>query len=110
MRRVNEIESDTELLDEYDFSKLNLQRCNYAVRTFDHKFTIKVSCEKNGTWLADIPAFGVQWHGSTREEAISKVQGLAFRVLADRLADGKSVFGASIISFPCLNRAHTLPT
>lgn len=99
MRRVNEIESDTELLDEYDFSKLKVQRGKYAGRPVNHKFTIKLSCEKNGTWLADIPAFGVQFHGSTREEAISKVQGLAFRVLADRLATGKSVFGASSISF-----------
>jgi len=99
MRRVNEIQSDTELLDEYDFSKLKLQRGKYAGRPVNHKFTIKVSREKNGTWFADIPAFGVQFHGSTRDEAISKVQGLAFQVLADRLANGKSVFGPSNISF-----------
>lgn len=99
MRRVNEIESDTELLDEYDFSKLKLQRGKYAGRPVNHKFTIKLSCESNGTWLACIPAFGVQFHGSTREEAISKVQGLAFQVLAARLANGKSVFGPSNISF-----------
>lgn len=99
MRRVNEIESDTELLDEYDFSKLKLQRGKYVGRPVNHIFTIKLSCQKNGTWLADLPAFGVQFHGSTREEAISRVQGLAFRVLADRIANGKSVFGPSSISF-----------
>ncbi|MEK6284991.1 MAG: hypothetical protein AABO57_04555 [Acidobacteriota bacterium] len=93
------IERDVDLLDEYDFSKLKLQRGKYAGRPVNHKFTIKLSCEKDGTWLADIPAFDVQFHGSTRDEAISKVQGLAFRVLADRIANGKSVLGPSSISF-----------
>lgn len=99
MMRVNEIESDPELLDEYDFSKLKLQRGKYAGRPVNHKFTIKLSREKNETWLADIPAFGVRFRGRTREEAISKVQGLAFRVLADRIANDKSVLGPSSISF-----------
>lgn len=99
MRTVDEIESDAELLDEYDFSKLKLKRGKYAGRPVNHKFTIKLRREKNGTWLADIPAFAVHFRGNTREEAISKVQGLAFQVLADRIASGKSVFGPSSISF-----------
>jgi predicted RNase H-like HicB family nuclease len=99
MRKVNNVERDPDLLDEYDFSKLKLVRGKYVGRPVNHKFTIRLRPEKDGRWFAEIPAFSVRFLGSTRQEAVSKVQGLAFRVLADRLEQGKSVFGPSSISF-----------
>lgn len=50
------------------------------------KLTIEVEQEDDGRWIAevlDLP--GVLAYGQTREEAIARVQALAFRVLADRL-------------------------
>lgn len=99
MKRVNRTEREDQLLDGYDFTNVNLQARNSATRPVNHKFTIKLSREKDGTWLARLPAFGVNLSGTTRQEAISRVQGVALRVFADRLANGKSVFGPSIISF-----------
>lgn len=49
-------------------------------------FKIEYEQEEDGRWLAevlDIP--GALAYGKTKQEAIAKVQALAFRVLADRL-------------------------
>jgi len=54
--------------------------------------TIETEQEDDGRWLAEIPNLpGVMVYGQTREEAVSRVQALAFRVLADRLENGESV-------------------
>ena len=40
--------------------------------------------ETDGRWIADIPDLpGVMAYGKTKDEAISKVQALAFKVLAE---------------------------
>jgi len=53
---------------------------------------IEVEREEDGRWIAEVPELpGVMTYGSTREEAIQRVQALALRVLADRLEHGEQV-------------------
>jgi len=55
-------------------------------------FTIELEREEDGRWIADVPALpGVMAYGQTREEALTAVQALALRVLADRLEHGEAV-------------------
>ncbi|MDP1991061.1 MAG: type II toxin-antitoxin system HicB family antitoxin [Syntrophales bacterium] len=47
---------------------------------------IEIEREKDGRWIAEIPELpGVMVYGNTRNQAISKAEALALRVLADRL-------------------------
>jgi predicted RNase H-like HicB family nuclease len=47
---------------------------------------IEFEQEEDGRWIADIPDLpGVMAYGSTRQEAESKVQAIALRVVADKL-------------------------
>ena len=47
---------------------------------------IEIEREENGRWIAEIPELpGVMVYGDTRNQAISKAEALALRVLADRL-------------------------
>ncbi|MBK8727828.1 MAG: type II toxin-antitoxin system HicB family antitoxin [Holophagaceae bacterium] len=53
-------------------------------------FTIRTNKEDDGRWLAEgsqLP--GVMAYGSTAEEAMSKAEVLALRVIADRLEHGE---------------------
>ena len=53
---------------------------------------IEIEKEEDGRWIAevfDLP--GVLSYGSTREDAIAKVEALALRVIADRLDYGEAV-------------------
>jgi predicted RNase H-like HicB family nuclease len=44
--------------------------------------------ETDGRWIAEIPDLpGVMAYGKTKDEAISRVQALAFRVLAETLEE-----------------------
>ena len=55
-------------------------------------FAIEVEQKEGGRWLTEIPALlGGLAYGQTREEVIARAQGLALRVLADRLEHGESV-------------------
>jgi predicted RNase H-like HicB family nuclease len=99
MRKINKVEPDTDLLDEYDFSKLKRVRGAYAGRPVSHNFTIELVRKDDECWLAEVPAFALQVFGQTREEVISKAQGQAFRVLAERIEQGKTVLGPASISF-----------
>ena len=54
-------------------------------------FTIEIEKEEDGRWIAEITEIpGVLTYGATTQEAISKVQALALRVLAERLELGES--------------------
>lgn len=54
-------------------------------------FTIQNEQEADGRWLAEVPELpGVMAYGSTAEEAMSKAEVLALRVIADRLEHGES--------------------
>ena len=52
---------------------------------------IVVGREDDGRWWADIESMpGVMAYGSTREEAITAVRALAFRVAADCIEHGEA--------------------
>ncbi|WP_424101529.1 type II toxin-antitoxin system HicB family antitoxin [Moorena producens] len=54
-------------------------------------FEIEVEQEEDGRWLAEIPELsGVMLYGQTLEEALTKVQALALRVIAERLESGEA--------------------
>ncbi len=53
---------------------------------------VEVSREEDGRWIAevlDLP--GVMTYGATSEEAVSRVEALALRVLADRIEHGEAI-------------------
>jgi predicted RNase H-like HicB family nuclease len=55
-------------------------------------FTVELEQEEDGRWIAEVPSLpGVMVYGSTREEAMAKVEALALRTLADRLEHGVPV-------------------
>lgn len=50
-----------------------------------HHFTIEIEQENDGRWIAEILEIpGVLVYGSTQQQAISNVQALALRVIADK--------------------------
>ena len=54
-------------------------------------FAIEIEQEKDGRWIAEIPQIpGAMTYGSTRAEAVSRVEALALRVLAERIEHGES--------------------
>lgn len=54
------------------------------------RFQIEIEQEEDGRWIADIPALpGVLTYGVSREDALTRVQALALRVLADRVEHGE---------------------
>jgi len=64
---------------------------------------VEIEKEDDGRWIAEVPDLpGVMAYGQTRSEAISKVQALALRVLADRLEQGENI--------PELKEVSALPT
>lgn len=55
------------------------------------KYSIECEQEEDGRWLAEVPELpGVLAYGDTAEEATSKAQVLALRVLAARLEHGEA--------------------
>ena len=55
-------------------------------------FTIEVEQEQDERWIAEVRELpGVMAYADSPEQAIVKVQALAFRVVADRLEHGESV-------------------
>ena len=55
------------------------------------RFRIEVEQEDDGRWIAEVTGLpGVVAYGITQEEAEHKVQGLARRVMADRLENGEA--------------------
>jgi predicted RNase H-like HicB family nuclease len=57
-------------------------------------FNVKVEFDRetDGRWIADIPALpGVMVYGKTRKQALTAVEALALRVMADRLEHGEAV-------------------
>jgi predicted RNase H-like HicB family nuclease len=64
------------------------------------KFTVETEQEDDGRWIAeviDLP--GVLVYAQTCEEAITQVQPLALRVLAERLEQGEAESGLVSVSF-----------
>ena len=61
---------------------------------------LKFYREKDGRWLADIPALpGVTAYGRTKKQAMAAAEALALRLIADRLEHGEAVPGEMQVSF-----------
>ena len=57
-----------------------------------NQFTIESEQEENGRWIAEILEIpGALVYGNSQKQAITKVQALALRVLADKLENGEIV-------------------
>jgi predicted RNase H-like HicB family nuclease len=53
---------------------------------------IEIEREDDGRWIAEVPQLpGVMVYGSTRDQAVAKVEALALRILADRLEHGETI-------------------
>ena len=53
--------------------------------------TIEIEQEVDGRWIAEVPEIpGALVYGSSTDEAITKVQALTLRVLAERLEHGEA--------------------
>ena len=53
---------------------------------------IEIEKEDDGRWIAEVPELpGVFAYGNSQDEAISKAEALALRVLADRLEHGEEI-------------------
>jgi predicted RNase H-like HicB family nuclease len=53
---------------------------------------IEIEREEDGRWVGEVPALsGVLVYAATEQEARSKAEALAFRVIADRLDHGEPV-------------------
>jgi len=47
--------------------------------------------EEDGRWMAEVPEMpGAMVYGETRDQAVSRVEALILRVLADRLDNGEA--------------------
>ena len=56
------------------------------------KFVVEIEREDDGRWMAEVVALsGVMAYGSSREDALARVEVLALRVLADRLEHGEAI-------------------
>ena len=54
------------------------------------RFTIEVEREEDGRWIAEIAEIpGAMTYGTSRGEAIGRVEALALRVLAERIEAGE---------------------
>ena len=54
-------------------------------------FKVETEQEADGRWIAEVPDLpGALVYGGSEDEAISKVQALALRVVADRLEHGEA--------------------
>lgn len=60
--------------------------------------TVETEQESDGRWTAEIPQIpGAVSYGGTRDEAISRVEGLGLRVLAERILPTVAAFVTSEI-------------
>jgi len=68
----------------------------------DNAMRVEIAREDDGRWIAEVPDLpGVMVYGQNRQEAISKVEALALRVIAERLDQGEPI--------PELHELFTVP-
>ena len=54
-------------------------------------FAVEIEKEKDGRWITEIPQIpGVMAYERTRAQAVSRVEALALRVLAERIEHGEN--------------------
>jgi len=88
---------DNEISMRVSGSKTNTKR---TTRGTTFNLAVEFHRETDGRWIADIPALsGVTVYGATRKEALTAVEALALRVIADRLEHGEAVPGEIKVSF-----------
>ena len=64
------------------------------------RFTIEVEREEDGRWIAEIAEIpGAMTYGTTRDQAIARVEALALRVLAERIEAGEQPVEPISITF-----------
>jgi predicted RNase H-like HicB family nuclease len=57
-----------------------------SVRRVPKLLKVELEREDDGRWIAEVPTLpGVLVYGASKQEALSKVQALALRVLADKI-------------------------
>jgi len=55
-------------------------------------FKVEIEQESDGRWIAEVPELpGVLVYGASRQEAVTRAQALALRVLAERLEHGEEL-------------------
>ena len=55
-------------------------------------FRVEIEQESDGRWIAEVPELpGVLTYGTSRQDAVTRAQALALRVLADRLEHGEEL-------------------
>ena len=55
------------------------------------RFAVEIEKEEDGRWIAEIPQIpGVMAYGHTRAQAVTRVEALALRVLAERIEHGET--------------------
>ncbi len=55
------------------------------------KFTVETEQETDGRWIAEVPQIpGALAYGTSRQEAVARVEALGLRVLAERIERGES--------------------
>ena len=60
-------------------------------------FKVEIECEHDGRWIAEVNELpGVLAYGETQEAALSRVQALGLRVIAERLEHGEA--GTELLS------------
>jgi predicted RNase H-like HicB family nuclease len=63
-------------------------------------FIIEIEQEDDGRWIAEVVDLpGVMVYGQSREEALTRVQALALRVVADRIEQGETAPEMVSLSF-----------
>lgn len=63
-------------------------------------FQIATEQDVDGRWIAEVDAMpGVMAYGTTRTDAVAKVQALALRALAERMDNGEAVPELLTVSF-----------
>jgi predicted RNase H-like HicB family nuclease len=66
------------------------------LKPISNHFTIETEQEDDNRWIAEILEIsGVLAYGNTQQQAITKAQALALRVIADKLEHGEMAFGFS---------------
>lgn len=56
--------------------------------TRSRQYLVEFELEQDGRWIAEIPELpGVMAYGQSREEALLRVEALAFRVIADKIEE-----------------------
>lgn len=53
------------------------------------KLTIELDREVDGRWIAEVPELNVLLYGTSRQDAIQRVQSAARQILLDRVAHGE---------------------